>query len=48
MEVDPFKDIITSYNNKVEFNIQGIEGVKNELLAVKSYTVNLNTQFDPC
>ena len=48
MDVDPFKNIITSYNDKVEFNIQGIEGVKNELLKVEPYNVNLNQQLNPC
>jgi hypothetical protein len=48
MEVEPFKNILTDYNQKVEFNIQGMEGVKHDLVGIKPYIVDINEQLQPC
>ena len=42
MDVDPFKNIITSYNDKVEFNIEGIEAVKNDISKINQLKIDLS------
>ena len=37
MEIEPFKQIITDYNEKVEFNVRGVEKVKSKLLRHTDY-----------